>query len=102
MSDSNIYMAIEQSVCFPMRERREGTGGRTRKGWRQAETDGGSLQLQTEGGEYARPSVLFSTSGLDGALRPVHLQEECDTNKQTNFIKRSSTASVMRFLQASY
>lgn len=49
MSDSNIYMAIVQSVCFPMRERSEGTEGRTRKEWRQAETDGGSLQLQNRG-----------------------------------------------------
>lgn len=48
MSDSNIYMAIVQSVCFPM-EHLEGTGGRTRKEWRQAETDGGSLQLQNRG-----------------------------------------------------
>lgn len=46
MSDSNIYMAIAQSLFFPSSERLERTGGSTRKEWRQAERDGERLLLQ--------------------------------------------------------
>lgn len=49
MSDSNIYMALAQSLCFPSSERLERTGGSTREEWRQAERDRGRLLLQNRG-----------------------------------------------------
>lgn len=48
MSDSNIYMALAQSLCFPSSKRLERTGG-TRREWRQAERNKGRLLLQNRG-----------------------------------------------------
>lgn len=75
MSDSNIYMAFS-AVCLLSversfrREREEVRGkSRGRRNW----TEGGFCS-KTEGGVLVMPSVLLTTSGLDGVLRPVHLE----------------------------
>lgn len=77
MSDSNIYIALTQSFCFPSSDRlereREEVEGKSRG--REKGTEGGFCS-KTEGGVLVMPSVLVTTSGLDGVLRPVHLEEK--------------------------
>ena len=84
MSDSNIYMALAQSLCFPSSERLERTGGSTRK---RVEAGGEGQRegfcSKTEGGVLVMPSVLLTTSGLDGVLRPVHLERKWDEGRST-------------------
>lgn len=78
MSDSNIYMALAQSLLSI--ERLERTG---RKDEERVEAGGeGGFRSKTEGGVLVMPSVLLTTSGLDGVLRPVHLERETRVMKE--------------------
>lgn len=74
MSDSNIYMASTQSLCFPLSDplAREGEAVKGKSSGGQRGTEGG-ICSKTEGGVLVMPSVLITTSGLDGVLHPVHL-----------------------------
>lgn len=96
MSDSNIYMALAQSLCFPSSECLERTGGSTREEWRQAERDRGRLLLQNRGWSISdaicpphyfriRWSPSPSSSGEEAwwekkhikSLSNTHLPESC-------------------------
>lgn len=85
MSDSNIYMALARSLgFFPSSERereRFGETGRKQEGRVEAVRRGteGGFCSRTEGGVLVMPSVLLTTSGLDGVLRPVHLERGRET-----------------------
>lgn len=74
MSDSNIYMALAQSLCFSVERsvERDGEDVEGKSRGRQRGTEGG-FSSKTEGGVLVMPSVLLTTSGLDGVLRPTHL-----------------------------
>ncbi len=52
MSDSNIYMALAQSLCFPLSEHQERKGGSMRKELRQAERDRGRTSAPKQRVEY--------------------------------------------------